>query len=310
MTVFSIPLSPFSLDLSTEIASWKKQSTETHPRNYDFILISAPMCGRVKCLISPSIHPYLCSCVSLKNTAVSVTARKSPRHSSLPLGLAIYILRKTRKPDESSVECYGHGFLIATAPRGIEPLTVTGCVGPGLRRIDNCLVSQLVSIPSSVLGLVWYLLCFELDSPPLSIQSISDSHMHHVCGVTSQFKCVFYSTAMLLIWPFYHCVSWQSALCQVCWVFVTPQYTCIIEQEYKSWSHVKHGCQSGKTSTAHWLCHNCPLMVVVGLRVPTPPMGGTVGTSCDLLPGLWDFCCTGNIVPAHTYTGALACPGM
>ena len=44
----------------------------------------------------------------------------SPRNSSLPLGLAIYILRKMpRKPDESSVECYGHGFLIAARPRGV-----------------------------------------------------------------------------------------------------------------------------------------------------------------------------------------------
>ena len=53
-------------------------------------------------------------CVSAKNTAVCcLTARKSPRHSSLPLGLAVYILRKMpRKPDESSVECYGHGFLM------------------------------------------------------------------------------------------------------------------------------------------------------------------------------------------------------
>ena len=60
-------------------------------------------------------------CVSSKNTAVCcLTARKSPRNSSLPLGLAIYILRKMpRKPDESSVECYGHGFLIAARPRGV-----------------------------------------------------------------------------------------------------------------------------------------------------------------------------------------------
>ena len=74
--------------------------------------------GRVKRL-SPSI--YLFVCVSSKNTAVCcLTARKSPRNSSLPLGLAIYILRKMpRKPDESSVECYGHGFLIAARPRGV-----------------------------------------------------------------------------------------------------------------------------------------------------------------------------------------------
>ena len=65
--------------------------------------------GRVKRL-SPSI--YLCVCVSAKNTAVCcLTARKSPRNSSLPLGLAIHILRKMpTKSDESSVECYGHGF--------------------------------------------------------------------------------------------------------------------------------------------------------------------------------------------------------
>ena len=43
-----------------------------------------------------------------KNTAVCcLTARKSPRNSSLPLGLAIHILRKMpTKSDDSSVECY------------------------------------------------------------------------------------------------------------------------------------------------------------------------------------------------------------
>ena len=73
--------------------------------------------GRVKRL-SPS---DICVCVSAKNTAVCcLTARKSPRNSSLPLGVAIYILRKMpRKPEESSVECYGHGFLIAARPRGV-----------------------------------------------------------------------------------------------------------------------------------------------------------------------------------------------
>ena len=73
--------------------------------------------GRVKRL---SLSIYVCVCVK-KNTAVCcLTARKSPRNSSLPLGLAIYILRKMpRKPDESSVECYGHGFLIAARPRGV-----------------------------------------------------------------------------------------------------------------------------------------------------------------------------------------------
>ena len=78
--------------------------------------------GRVKRL-SPSIYLFVCvwMCVSSKNTAVCcLIARKSPRNSSLPLGLAIYILRKMpRKPDESSVECYGHGFLIAAWPRGV-----------------------------------------------------------------------------------------------------------------------------------------------------------------------------------------------
>ena len=78
--------------------------------------------GRVKRL-SPSIYLFVCLfvCVSSKNTAVCcLTARKSPRNSSLPLGLAIYILLKMpRKPDESSVECYGHGFLIAARPRGV-----------------------------------------------------------------------------------------------------------------------------------------------------------------------------------------------
>ena len=55
----------------------------------------------------------VCVCVWIgKNTAVCfLTARKSPRNSSLPLGLAIHILRKMpTKSDESSVECYGHGF--------------------------------------------------------------------------------------------------------------------------------------------------------------------------------------------------------
>ena len=79
--------------------------------------------GRVKRL-SPSIYVcvcmYVCVCVCVKNTEVCcLTARKSPRNSSLPLGLAIYILRKMpTKSDESSVECYGHGFLIAARPRG------------------------------------------------------------------------------------------------------------------------------------------------------------------------------------------------
>ena len=68
-----------------------------------------------------------------KNTAFScITARKSPRNGSLPLAFAIHILRKMpRKSDESSVECCGHGFLIAGRPSGVytENITVTGCVG-------------------------------------------------------------------------------------------------------------------------------------------------------------------------------------
>ena len=57
-----------------------------------FITRCAYAQGRVKRL-SPSIYIYVCVCVSSKNTAVlCLTARKSPRNSSLPLGLAIYIL--------------------------------------------------------------------------------------------------------------------------------------------------------------------------------------------------------------------------
>ena len=55
-------------------------------------------------------------------------------------------------------------------------------------------------------------------------------------------------------------------------------------------------CKTGTWScTAHWLCLNCPLMVVVGLWVPTPPMGGTVGTSCELLARALGVC----VAPAH-----------
>ena len=58
--------------------------------------------------------------MSSKNTAVCcLTARKSLRNGSLLLGFTIHILRKMpRKSDESSVECYGHVFLIAGRPRG------------------------------------------------------------------------------------------------------------------------------------------------------------------------------------------------
>ena len=44
---------------------------------------------------------------------------------------------------------------------------------------------------------------------------------------------------------------------------------------------------------------HCPLMVVVGLRVPTPPMGGTVGTvHCELLGRALGVCVAPAIVPA------------
>ena len=83
-----------------------------------FITRCAYAQGRVKRLY---VCVCVCVCMCHKNTAVCcLTARKLPRNSSLPLGLAIYILRKMpRKPDESSVECYGHGFLIAARPRGV-----------------------------------------------------------------------------------------------------------------------------------------------------------------------------------------------
>ena len=86
------------------------------------LLPGAPMRRGGLSVLSPSIYLCVCvwMCVSSKNTAVCcLTARKSPRNSSLPLGLAIYILRKMpRKPDESSVECYG--LIAARPPRGIE----------------------------------------------------------------------------------------------------------------------------------------------------------------------------------------------
>ena len=50
----------------------------------------------------------------------------------------------------------------------------------------------------------------------------------------------------------------------------------------------------------------CPLMVVVGHRVPTPAVGGMVGTSCELLakaPGVL-------IAPAHRTCLVHRCPGL
>ena len=51
---------------------------------------------------------------------------------------------------------------------------------------------------------------------------------------------------------------------------------------------------------------HCPLMVVVGHRVPTPAVGGIVGTSCELLaraPGVL-------IAPAHRTCLVHRCPGL
>ena len=70
--------------------------------------------------------PYVYLCVVKKH---SLTARKLQRNGPLPLAFEIYSLRKMpRKLDESSVECCGHGFLIAGRPYG--GITVTRCVGP------------------------------------------------------------------------------------------------------------------------------------------------------------------------------------
>ena len=67
-----------------------------------------------------SVYIFVCVCVVKKHGCLLSYRSKIARNSSLPLGLAIYILRKMhRKPDESSVECYGHGFLIAARPRGV-----------------------------------------------------------------------------------------------------------------------------------------------------------------------------------------------
>ena len=75
--------------------------------------------GRVKRL-SPSIYLCVCVCVSAKNTAVCcLTARKSPRNSSLPLGLAIHILSKDAyKVGRVFCRVLWPWFLIAARPRG------------------------------------------------------------------------------------------------------------------------------------------------------------------------------------------------
>ena len=41
-----------------------------------------------------------------------------------------------------------------------------------------------------------------------------------------------------------------------------------------------------------------PLMVLVGLRVPTPAVGGTVSTPASSLPGLQEIASHRHIVPA------------
>ena len=51
---------------------------------------------------------------------------------------------------------------------------------------------------------------------------------------------------------------------------------------------------------------HCPLMVVVGLRVPTPAMGGTVGTSCELLARALGV----SVAPAHRTCLVHRCPGL
>ena len=66
-------------------------------------------------------HMFVDVCVGKKHDCLlSYCSNNQPRNSSLPLGLAIHILRKMpTKSDESSVECYGPWFLIAARPRGV-----------------------------------------------------------------------------------------------------------------------------------------------------------------------------------------------
>ena len=66
------------------------------------------------------------------------TARKSPQNSSLLLGFTIPILRKMpTKPDKSSVECYGHDFLIAALVSGSHDMRQGRRVGYLLREISK-----------------------------------------------------------------------------------------------------------------------------------------------------------------------------
>ena len=65
---------------------------------------------------------YICVCVCVEKTRLFAVLPLENRHEIALYcsKIAIYILRKMpRKPDESSVECYGHGFLIAARPRGV-----------------------------------------------------------------------------------------------------------------------------------------------------------------------------------------------
>ena len=51
-------------------------------------------------------------------------------------------------------------------------------------------------------------------------------------------------------------------------------------------------------SKVHWLRFADPLTVLVGLRVPTPAVGGTVSTPASSLPGLQEIALHRHIVPA------------
>ena len=63
-----------------------------HRHSLYYIGGGAIVVGLITMGLFESVYIYICVCVSSKNTAVlCLTARKSPRNSSLPLGLAIYI---------------------------------------------------------------------------------------------------------------------------------------------------------------------------------------------------------------------------
>ena len=90
----------------------------------------------------------------------------------------------------------------------------------------------------------------------------------------------------------------------------------IPEQEEKKTQKEQHKYSSPPIcKTGTWSCtgeqstlavSHCPLMVVVGHRVPTPAVGGIVGTSCELLaraPGVL-------IASAHRTCLVHRCPGL